>query len=145
MGRDERTKSYVIVEIYDGHQFIKDWKCGDLVHYVNHLGQPLHGNAEHSPGRPPPLETDLRVTPRQPPGLSAISETLPKNGSIHHHYYFGAGRRPGFQVGQRGGGGTQISQVTYRDLRQVREPSLLFVQKDFKYSIGTYFIKIKFC
>lgn len=137
-------KTYVIVEVFNGHQIIKQWKCGDLVHYVNRLGSrvsdyrtlvasskndvPFKRTLSSSiRGASEPREELVPVAPDQK-RLRAKKKVTSQDDQHehHHHYYFwGGGRRGGVPTWQQAGR-PQISQLTYRDLRQVRRTLEVF-------------------
>lgn len=116
---DERLKTFVVVEVFEGHQLVNSWKCGDLVQYVNHLGSA-------TPFATPVLTPE--TSPYKGPSKPSVELEVPKpkilktitEGAQHYHYFHGGARKQsGYLKAGQPGGRPLISQLTYRDLRQV--------------------------
>lgn len=128
---NERVRTFVVIEVFESHQIINNWKCGDLVHYVNsiansygarkHSCSARRANSEHT--KPVSLTSLTENNVKLEPRLVTHDQHSVKRSDgvteIHHHYHYHCCHhcRNGNNAGNRDS--RQISRLTYRDLRQV--------------------------
>jgi hypothetical protein len=45
---NHRLRTFVVIEIFEGQQILNNWRCGDLVHYVNNIAKSYERNDKTS-------------------------------------------------------------------------------------------------
>lgn len=137
---NERLRTFVVIEVFQGHQIINNWKCGDLVHYVNTIANGYAINKlcgvhrrcksaavlkntseDHTAEHTVALEKQTLVDSQEKKVEVVPQTTIIRSDGVtevhhyHHHYHHYSSR-----LGSSGNRDPrQISHLTYRDLRQV--------------------------